>query len=414
MNTSPWVESRKQFKRNHMLDLIRRSPEPLSRYDLKKLTGYSMTTVSNSVADLVKDGLLLEDSCADTNRVGRRPTPLRLNSDGGYLIGVEFNIEHLHCAILDFSGRPVYSRHADMPLRRTRDEVLTLIYKETQRGLDFLGERARRVLGIGLGLPGYIDRTRGIVTTFPHLPDWDNVPIVRLMEERFSLPCYIRNNVGVMGLVFKWVQEYHEEEDFLLVSIRSGARCIPVLNHQPYFGRISTTGEIGHLKVAHNGRVCDCGQTGCLNTEISDVSIRDILEEGFAQGQYTAVQQLSHGGRPSSALLVQAALTGDQESIRLLRRCAHYLGEGIAAAANLFAPQKIIISGQLAKGGELFFQALEQTVRAQCLPAVFQNLTLSPSPFGEDIGALGAAALILEQQFNPFPGVEAAIQPGCI
>lgn len=67
------VESRKQLKRNHILDLIRRSPEPLSRFNIKKMTGYSMTTVSNTITELLQEQLLIEDTCSDTSRMGRKP-----------------------------------------------------------------------------------------------------------------------------------------------------------------------------------------------------------------------------------------------------------------------------------------------------------------------------------------------------
>ena len=273
--------------------------------------------------------------------------------------------------------------------------------KTSEECLDFLGERRSRVLGIGLGLPGYLDAAAGVALSCPHLPDWVNVPIVELMEDRFGYYCCIGNNVSVMGLVFKWLPEYHEEDDFLLISIRSGVRCIPVLNQQPYSGRFSTTGEIGHLKVSSGPRLCDCGRPGCLNTEVSDISIRSILEEGIHAGHYAAVKRLAGDARPSSGILVQAAIEGDAESDALVRHTGVCIGKAVAAAANLFAPQKIILSGQLVKAGPIFFNPLNRTVEEHCLPAVLENMKISPSPFGDNIGALGAAVLPLERKFNP-------------
>lgn len=395
------VESRKLLKRNHILDLIRRSPEPLSRFDIKKLTEYSMTTVSNSIADLVRDGLLVEYVCQDTGRLGRKPIFLRLNGAGGYFIGIEFNLERMHCAVLDFAGRAVYTDSLRLPERPEKPLLLELIFEKTEACLEALGDDRDRVLGIGLGLPGYIDAAAGVALSCPYLPDWVNVPIVKMMEERFGGYCCIGNNVSVMGLVFKWLPEYHEENDFLLISIRSGVRCIPVLNQQPYSGRFSTTGEIGHLKISYGTRLCDCGRRGCLNTEVTDISIRAILEEGIRNGRYDAVQRCAGGGPPSSEALVRAALEGDGEAAALVRRTGAFLGKAVAAAANLFAPQKIILSGQLVKAGGLFFDPLNRVVEEECLPAVLDNMEISPSPFGDDIGALGAAALPLERKFNP-------------
>lgn len=396
-----WVESRKLLKRNQILSLIRHSPKPLSRSEVKRLTGYSMTTVSNCVTALLEEGLLREDACQDTGRLGRKPIFLHLNGEGGYFVGLEFNVERIHCAVLDFAGRTLYTNGADLPEGVSREGLLERIFGKTEECLDLLGPRRDRVLGIGLGLPGYIDAKSGMALSCPYLPEWTDVPIVRIMEERFRYSCCIGNNVSAMGLVFKWLPDYHEDNDFLLISIRSGVRCIPVLNQQPYSGRFSSSGEIGHLKVSAGTRVCDCGHTGCLNTEVTDISIRAILEEGMAQGQYEAVKRLAGGGPPSSALLVQAAVAGDEEAADLVRRTGSHVGRAVAVAANLFAPQKIILSGQLVKAGPLFFTPLRRQVEEECLPAVLRHVEITSSPFSDDIGALGAAALTLERDFNP-------------
>jgi len=393
------VEYRKMLKRNHILDLIRHSTEPISRSDVKKTTGYSMTTVSNVISDLVREGLLWEDACTDEARMGRKPVFLHINGDGGYFIGIEFNIEALHYVVLDFSCRLVYSGGVQLPENVSTPALLELIFAKTRECLDQLA--GKRVLGIGLGLPGYIDSAAGVALRYPYLADWVNVPVMRLMKEKFGLPCYIGNNVGVMGLVFKWINEYHEDNDFLLVSIRSGVRCIPVLGQQPYFGRISSSGEIGHLRVRQGGRVCDCGHRGCLNTEVTDQSLAAIMEEGFGQGQYAAVQKLSGGGRPTVAQLVRSALAGDAESAALVRRAGTYMGPAVAAAGNLYAPQKVIVSGQLTLAGPLFFEPLRAQAKEECLPAVMEHMEIISSPFGDTIGALGAAALPLENAFNP-------------
>lgn len=399
-----WVESRKQLKRNYILDLIRRSPAPLSRFDIKKMTGYSMTTVSNNIVELIEEGLITEDACVDTGRPGRRPVFLHLNPTGGYLIGIEFNIEAMHYVVLDFACRPLYHGCRDIPEKITAPLLMDLICQQAQECLDYLHHlvpQGPRVLGIGVGVPGYLDAAAGVALSYPYLPDWKHVPVAQIIEDRFHLPCYIGNNVGVMGLVFKWIGEYHQGTDFLLISIRSGVRCIPVLNLQPYFGRISTTGEIGHLKVSRRDRVCDCGRRGCLNTEVADFSIRAILEEGFAQGRFSAVKELAGEARPSVSMLVRAALNGDAESRELIAEAGRYLGTAIAEAANLFAPQKVILSGTLVKAEGLFFQPLRQRVLENCLPAISSQMEIAPSPFGEGIGALGAATLTLEREFSP-------------
>ena len=99
--------------------------------------------------------------------------------------------------------------------------------------------------------------------------------------------------------------------------------------------------------------------------------------------------------------LVRAAQAGDTDAIGLIKESGFYLGRAIAQAGNLFAPQKIILSGQLVQAGNLLFDALQTQINSECLPAISNHMEIMPSPFGDDIGALGAAALVLENEFNP-------------
>ena len=100
-------------------------------------------------------------------------------------------------------------------------------------------------------------------------------------------------------------------------------------------------------------------------------------------------------------MLVRAAKKGDADAISLIEESGYYLGRAIAQAGNLFAPQKIILSGQLIGAGPLLFNPLQEQVNKECLPAICSHMEIIPSPFGGEIGAFGAAALVLENEFNP-------------
>ena len=93
------LENRKNYQRNKMLSVIRLH-ENISRNDVKKITAYSMTTVLSTIDELIQEGLVYEESCNDS-RVGRKPVWLRINPEGGYFLGVEFNRNAIHCVALD-------------------------------------------------------------------------------------------------------------------------------------------------------------------------------------------------------------------------------------------------------------------------------------------------------------------------
>ena len=97
MSRESIMESRKYYQRNKMLSIIRYQKD-VSRYDVKKATAYSMTTVLNTIEEMLGEGLIYEEECAEA-RVGRKPVWLRINPDGGYFIGLEFNGRIMHCVV---------------------------------------------------------------------------------------------------------------------------------------------------------------------------------------------------------------------------------------------------------------------------------------------------------------------------
>ena len=106
---------RKNYKRNHILNIIRYSSSNISRSDIKRETEYSMTTVLNTVAELIDKKLIYEDEPSQNEtRIGRKPTYLHLNPAGAYFIGIEFNIQKMYWAILNFSGVVIHSNHIEI------------------------------------------------------------------------------------------------------------------------------------------------------------------------------------------------------------------------------------------------------------------------------------------------------------
>lgn len=396
------VEQRKEQKRNQILNLIRHSRTPLSRFDVKKSTQYSMTTVINTITDLINQKLLLEDTCVENNRMGRKPIFLHLNPDGGYFIGIEFNIRHMYCVILDFAGNVIYNTSCPTLNNSTTSHFVQQLKKQIQECIDFLGSRKSRLMGIGLGLPGYIDMDNGIALHYTYIKDWINIPIVQMIEHEFSIPCYIGNNVSSMCLAFKWINQYRQDNDFVFVSVRTGVRSILFINGEPYLGKNCCSGELGHVKLNGGSKMCDCGQAGCLNTEVSVLALENKIKDGIKNGSYQTIFRMAENNLSNITvdLLTQAALEQDTEAIGLIHETAGYLGQSLASIVNLIAPPDIIITGPLCKAGDLFLLPLLETMNSLSVPENLSNVRTSLSPYGDNIGAIGAASLILEEKYN--------------
>lgn len=395
------LESRKYNQRNKMLNVIR-TGEDVSRNDLKKITSYSMTTVLSTVDEMIKDRLVIEEECSDA-RVGRRPIWLRLNPGGGYFVGLEFNRIQMHCVVLDFAGKLIYDNTYTLEKDDTKAKfVIEMIKTMIHKALDFLKDKNGTVFGIGLGVPGYNDKSRGIAISYSHVEGWENIPIKRIVEEEFHIPCYMCNNVDVMIYAYKWLIYQGKCEDMLFISIRTGVHLIPIINNQAVSSRYGFPGELGHVKVAGGSRLCACGRYGCLNSEISDVAIINRISEGIRVGRFKEIADAVNNDtdQVTMALFLDSVRKGHEDSVRLLEQIKIFLGDTLSMLVNIFAPGKIVLYGALAELGELLLDDLHEYVFRNVVKENTKDLQIVASEFGRNLGALGAAALVLQEAFK--------------
>lgn len=394
------IESRKYYKRNKILNIIRCN-DNVSRYEIKKMTSYSMSTVLDLIEELTREGLIYEEQCEES-RVGRRPVWLHLNPHGGYFIGVEFNGRKMHSAVLDFCGKILYETESPLSFDETKEEILAKIRDHIDRALAQAEGGRKKVFGIGIGVPGYVDKKHGIAVSYAHLKEWKDIKIRRIIEEEYHLPCYIENNVNVMAFAYTWLCPKEDISDFLFVSIRTGARVIPFINSRAVLSNHGFSGELGHVKIPGGSRMCSCGKIGCLNSEVSDISIVDKILEGIRVGRFREISEMVGGdlSKIDMDVFAKSVGMGHKDSLTLLRSCGETLGYALSMLVNIFAPQTLVLSGKLAKLGDPFLDPVRESIGRNSIEENFRTLKVMASSFSDNIGAIGAAALVMQKKFE--------------
>ena len=399
--SSSVIHLRQYFKRNKVLNIIR-SGTDVSRHDVKKKTMYSIATVADIISDLIDEGLVYEEDCQEA-RVGRRPTWLRLNPSGAFFVGVEFNAQMMYCAMLNLVGEVMWE--ASEPVRRedTSDEIIARIVYHVEQAMEKTPGSQGRVSGICVGVPGYVDKEKGLGSSYTHLKNWVDVPVRQKLEEHFRLPCYIDNNINVMALAYKWFYFSDDVTDYVLVSMRTGVRLVPFVNNEVILSRSGFSGELGHVHVAGGGRLCSCGRYGCLNSEVSNGAVLSTVHEGLGVGRFGPLLEMA-GGEPEKItieLFCEAVNEGQEDAINLAKRVAMFMGEALGAVVNIFAPQVIVLTGNMPSAlGEGFVSAIYHEMEPYTIRANHQNLRVSASAFDQNIGAIGAAAMVMQEEFE--------------
>jgi predicted NBD/HSP70 family sugar kinase len=361
---------------------------PTTQAEIARATGLSTATVSNIVKVLVDLGLV---ATSPTTSSGRRAQLVSLSStDGAVSVGIDFGRRHVRIIVATLDYRVIAEKEVEIPAGYTAAEALDIAANLLTSTLNHARIPRSSVLGVGVGVPGPIDRRTGTVVEGAILPEWVGVT-VGMVEESFELPVYLENdaNLGVLAEV-TW-GSHAGTPTVVFVKVGTGIGAGLILNGVPYSGNIGLTGEIGHTPIHEHGLLCRCGNRGCLETVASTTIMIELLSRTL--------------GRPvRTKEIVRMALEGDERAIRVVEEAGLAVGRSIAAITNLINPQTIIVGGPLTGLGEMLLGPIRIALKRYAVPMIMETTDLVMSSLGERAEALGGAALVLQQT-----GITAAV-----
>ncbi len=386
----------KQINRALILQTIRKHA-PISRVDLVAKTGLTSGTISNLTNEMLHEGLLTTTG-TEASTGGRPRVLLEINSRACLALGVNIGGTKVVSILTDLDGT-VLERH-DTPLDRTWsvERQLGQIISAIEEVIPTNSLR-ERIIGIGVGLPGLLDSTRGISVFAPNL-GWRDLPIKSILEERFEIPVCIDNAVRVGALGERWWGAGRTARNIVALYVGTGVGAGMILDGKLYRGSQEAAGEIGHVVVAEGGAQCSCGNRGCLEAMASGPA---IVRQAYAQlkrGRESLLQNVVQTGRQLTGELVyEAAKQGDALAGEIMHSVAKYIGIGMSIIINLFNPELLVFNGGVSRSWDLIKPTVLATV-AERVFASCENVQIVTSELGDSVGALGAATLVIEGLFD--------------
>ena len=384
IGTNP--ERTRSHNRRVILEAIRQHG-PLGRTEVARLTHLTAQAVSNIVAELVADGLLIERGRRRTAR-GQPPVELIVNPDGGVTAGIEIAADHLVTVLVDLAGHVRASRVAGVDGADPRS-VMPLLASELAKARTMKQSLPSRLVGIGVVMPGPFD-IAGMSSVGPTtLPDWAGVDAQQLVESVTGARVTIENDATAAAVGERLHGVAQNLRNFCFVYFGVGIGLGIVIDGQPFRGAFGNAGEIGHVPVVPDGRPCTCGRNGCLERYASPHALYEHLARaGVAASGPEDIRRLHAEGN--------AALRAWIEDV------APLLSPVAAMLENLFDPESIIF------GGTLPDVIMDDLIRAMSpLPLSVANRASRTIPrlqrgaTGQLTAALGAAALPLLEELTP-------------
>ena len=395
------IPEKLQQREFSVLELIH-SGANYSRLDLARQTGLSPASITAIVRTLIRKKLVTESS-AVSSLVGRKPIPLGVRGDAGYLVGVDIGSYYTRVVITDLNGKIVCKDQIETGIPDGRVRVLRRVFESIYQVLDSSQIPKSAILGMGVAHSGVIDSENGVVLSFPRpgqMTEWKNVLLQAIFQEEFNVPCLLEDSVRTMATAERSFGRGQTVDDFVFIEVGMGIGAAFYFEGKLYRGGGGKAGEFGHITVLDNGPLCSCGNNGCLETVGSCAAIIQAVQVAIERGVDSKIRELAGGDlkRISVEIIAQAASENDSLAFRVLQDAASYVAIGLADLVNLLNPRQIIFGGALFRAvPQLLSDPLRRIIKQRSLEKSANEVQLKVSPLGGEAGALGASRLVASQ-----------------
>ncbi|MEM9133807.1 MAG: ROK family transcriptional regulator [Actinomycetota bacterium] len=364
---------------------------PATRSELCDASGLTRSSVAALVGDLEEAGLVTETPTASDGRPGR-PSPRVDFVDGPAVLALEIQVDSVAAAWVSLGGQQLSAHRCDRPRSRLSvDDTLHDLAELARLGAEEAGRP--RLLAVGVSVPGLTAPGSGSIASAPNL-GWRDVPVRELLQRSTimrsacgsldGVPVDLQNHgdSGALAELRRGAGRGYRHLIFVDTEVGMGSGVVS--GAELMRGADGFSGELGHMVVNPNGRVCACGSVGCLETEAGERAL--LARAGLNPA----------GGRAELDRLIAQAEANEPTSRAALDEVARWLGIGLGNIALLLNPEVIVLGGVYQRA----FRFVEQTITDQfsdrpLLP--LQDVTLVPSAIGPDAALVGASELAFDR-----------------
>jgi predicted NBD/HSP70 family sugar kinase len=301
--------------------------------------------------------------------------------------------------LFDFGLKSIHQLRQDFPWHTTRaeqtvDQIITMIHEE----LISYAASDKKIWGIGISAPGPVDARTHEIVFGSFLLSRVNDTGIRKLEEAFSCPVIVGNDANVMALAEKTKGEARNLRNFAFMTIGYGVGAGIIAGGRLLLGSQGYSGEIGHVFYENNGRLCACGNEGCVGTVVGS---KVILEEATKMAVTAEESHLSSCLKSQGKITMRdiglAAGSGDARCISLIKKVGDALGVAVASIVNVINPEMIFVGGPTIDLGELLLSSMRQSLIRHSFPQAASQLVVKRTILGDSVGMLGAACLVAEE-----------------
>ncbi|GGS40449.1 ROK family protein [Actinokineospora fastidiosa] len=308
-------------------------------------------------------------------------------------VGVDVGGTSVRAGVVDSTGQIIDTARGQTPPgeRALEDVICTVVGTLVER---------HDVSAVGLAVAGFVGADRATVLFAPHLP-WRAAPVADRVAARLGLPVVLEHDANAAAVGEHRYGALRGARVGLLVALGTGIGGALLLDGAVFRGAHGVAPELGHLRLVPDGRACGCGKSGCWERYCSGTALAatalDLLAADPSAAPLLAREVAADPGALTGRKVAAAAREGDPVAQRAVADLAHWLGEGLALAADVYDPEVIVIGGGVSESAELFLDDARAHYTRALTGAGHRPLArIRPAQLGDDAGLVGAAALATE------------------
>lgn len=357
---------------------------PVSRKELAENTGYSAATISNHVKRLISMGFVIETEKGSSTG-GRKPVYLTVNPDKGRIFSIDIEVKQVKLVMfnlkLELEGQktfPIFDK--DKP-----EGVIRQILLEIEKMLQEMGLTAEDILGLGVAVPGLVDRGKNLLEFAPNL-GWRNLEVVKPFAKKYSLPIVLENEAKAAAIGEREFV-YPQAKNMVYISINEGIGCGIIFDGELYRGASGNAGEFGHIIIDSDGPKCHCGNHGCWET---------LASENFIINSYARLNNIML----TKDEIYQKGKEGEQGVIEIFKEAGKNIGIGLVNILNSLSPELMVIGGDITRIKDYIFPDIIDVLKKKALSISHEKADIKFSKLGNLATVYGLAKLVFDKSID--------------
>ncbi len=303
-----------------------------------------------------------------------------------FVIGVDLGGTHLRVALLDRTGQLYAHRRMPSPVAHGPETTVAQIIGAVEQVRAALPDKGN-LLGIGIGAPGPLDPTDGIIFMAPNLPDWYHVPLRTLVAERSGLPVELGNDANAAALGEWLFGGGQGRQHIVYITVSTGIGTGVIMDGRLLLGRLGAGTEAGQM-------LFDLDQPVTWENLASGTALAATAAAALPQHPTSVLHRMAEATPITAAHVGQAATEGDPLARQLMQREARVLGIGLTNVLHCFSPEIILVGGGVVLANPWLLDAARTVAREYAISEIYRQVPIQVAHLGEQVGVLGAAALV--------------------